>query len=105
MITRQDYDIPMIHQFYATVVFDEDDLRSFQWMTGPTQYSSNFREFGSILGYGFDGAEVAVGRRMHQVGVDPNKRRLAPLYGSDGVPGQSKNLKKIYNILRSEDVV
>ena len=55
----------MIHQFYAYVVFDEDDMRSFTWMTGPSKYSSNFREFGAILGYGYDGAEVATSLRMH----------------------------------------
>ena len=29
MVEQQDYDIPIIHQFFATAVFDNDDLRSF----------------------------------------------------------------------------
>ena len=29
MEVQQDYDIPIIHQFFATVVFDNDEDRSF----------------------------------------------------------------------------
>ena len=29
MVEQQDYDISYIHQFFATMVFDDDDLRSF----------------------------------------------------------------------------
>ena len=58
MVVQQDYDIPIIHQLFAIVVFDEDDLRSFQWMTGPTTLRSNFKEFGVLLGYDF----VEIGR-------------------------------------------
>ena len=90
MTEQQHYRIPMVQQFFATVVFDEDDLRSFEWMTCRTVYSSYFREFGTLLGYEFVGAEVPVGRHMHQVGVDPNNGRLAPIYNIDGVPGRAR---------------
>ena len=99
MVEQQDYDIPIIHQFFATVVFDNDDLRSFQWMTGPVSYRSNFREFGELLGYGYAGAEIESGTRMHVAGVDPDKGKLLPLYGSRGVPGKARYLKQLYNIL------
>ena len=94
MVIQQDYDIRIIHQFFATVVFDNDDLRSFQWMTGPTSLRSNFKEFGQILGYDYDGAVIESGYRMHLSGVDPDKSKLLPLCRANGVPGKARSLKQ-----------
>ena len=68
-------------------MFDNDDLRSFQWMTGPVSYRSNFREFGALLGYAYAGAEIKSGTRMHVAGVDPKSPpvRISP---SGRVPEQ-----------------
>ena len=75
-ITLQlDYDIEMIHQFYATLELGDEEDTSLTWMTGPVQCRSSFSEFAAELGYPYNGASKSAGRRMHQNG-DRKSTRL-----------------------------
>ena len=96
--TQQGYDIQLIHQFFATVVFDHDEEVTMTWMTGPHKCTSNFVEFGQFLGYVFKGATTPVGKRMHVEGVAYNKRRLRPLYSVASSVGSNQDLLPTFNI-------
>ena len=96
--TQQDYDIQLVQQFFATVVFDNDDDVTMTWMTGPRKCTSNFVEFATALGYDFKGATTPVGMRMHVEGTTYNKRRLRPLYTVASSVGSNQDLLPTFNI-------
>ena len=96
---QQNYSIPLVQQFFATVVLHHDEERSMTWMTGPTICTATFTEFAGLLGYDFQGAETPVGKRVHIFGSEYNKNKLAPLYGMDGVIGKNRGFHPLYNIL------
>ena len=48
--TQQDYNISAIQQFYAIVVFGEDEDVTLTWMTGPAKCVSSMKRFAEILG-------------------------------------------------------
>ena len=77
---QQDYNVEAIQQFYATVVFDEDEDISLTWMTGAVKCESSIKRLAELLDYEFKGDTEPVGKRMHQEGVAYDKRRLAPMY-------------------------
>ena len=77
---------------------DEEDT-SLTWMTGPIQCRSSFSEFAAELGYPYNGASKSAGHRMHQNGVDYDKKLLAPLVAKDGAIATTKGLKQVYNIV------
>ena len=47
------YNVFMVQQFYATVVFDSDVNTGLTWMSGSHKLKANFQEFGALLGYPF----------------------------------------------------
>ncbi|KAM0827102.1 hypothetical protein ACQ4PT_068424 [Festuca glaucescens] len=100
MELRQDYNIQLVHQFFATVYFGDSNDGYIYWITGNKPYKSTFRRFAAILGYPFKGLTLAdVGERMHTKGVEPDKNKLAPLYMAHGAPGLAKDLLPLYDIL------
>jgi hypothetical protein len=101
MRIQQDYNIQLIHQFYFTLVFGESDQVGFQWMIGDILCNSDMFEFAGLLGYEFRGVEdTSLGRRMHVDGYSYSKTKLEPLYDDpDYIPGNTKGLKLLYNIL------
>jgi hypothetical protein len=107
MKINQDYNIVLVHQFFATVVFGEGEDIPLTWMLGSDVCRSSFHEFSNHLGYSFAGATAATGLRMHVEGVAYNKRTLKPLYGKLASHAKKKEvvlceaygLKTRYNIL------
>jgi hypothetical protein len=98
MELRQDYNIQLIHQFFATVYFGESDDGDIYWMTGNKHYKSTFRKFAAVLGYPFhDRTSGEDGYKMHAHGIEPDKNKLAPLYMPTGTP--AKDLLPLYDIL------
>jgi hypothetical protein len=81
MKINQDYNIMLVHQFFAMVVFGEGEDIPLTWMFGSDICRSSFHEFANHLGYSFAGATIATGLRMHVEGVAYNKKTLKPLYG------------------------
>jgi hypothetical protein len=73
-------------------------------MTGDIICNSDMVEFASLLGYEFHGVEdTSLGKRMHVDGYYYSKSKLEPLYDDpsdpDHIPGRTKGLKLVYNIL------
>jgi hypothetical protein len=109
MQIKQDYNVLLVHQFYATLVFGDGEELPMTWMTGDQRVESNFIEFAELLGYPFTGNHDPCGARMHLAGVAYNKNVLAPLYGKltkaaveQGkkiVIGDAYGLRTRYNIL------
>ena len=97
MKISQPYNIELIHQFFATLVFGNTPDIPLTWMSGDDTCHSNFVEFAALLGYPFDPAGPS-GKRMHISGVI-DKRQLAPIYNSNEVVfGQASDIKDVYNI-------
>jgi hypothetical protein len=107
MKINQDYNISLVHQFFATVVFGEGEDIPMTWMLGNDICRSSFWEFAGHLGYAFAGATTASGLRMHIEGVAYDKKTLKPLYGKlassakrkEIVLGDAYGFKTRYNIL------
>jgi hypothetical protein len=107
MKINQDYNIALVHQFFATVVFGEGEDIPMTWMLGNDVFRSSFREFAGHLGYAFADANTASGLRMHIEGVAYHKKTLKPLYGKlapsakrkEIVLGDDYGFKTRYNIL------
>ena len=68
-------------------------------MTGNQKYEATFREFAKVLGYPYKGKRAHAGKRLHSIGVEPDKSKLIPLCIANGVPGQANHLLPLYNIL------
>ena len=49
------YNVPLVVQFFATLVIEDDDVKTLKWMSNTTFCMSTFKKFGTILGYGFRG--------------------------------------------------
>ena len=68
---QQNYHIPTIQRFYATVVFgddeDDDDI-PMACMTETVKRESSIKRMAELLGYEFKGADEPVGERMHHEG-------------------------------------
>ncbi|KAK1663833.1 hypothetical protein QYE76_051992 [Lolium multiflorum] len=100
MQLRHDYNVEMIHQFYATLHIGKSNDIDIQWMTDNHLYKSSFKNFASVLGYPWFGKNSKKGgHRMHEHGVETDKNKLAPLYKAGGVPGKAKDLYPLYDIL------
>jgi hypothetical protein len=107
MKINQDYNIALVHQFFATVVFGEGEDIPMTWMLGNDICRSSFHEFAGHLGYAFAGANIVSGLRMHIEGVAYDKKTLKPLYGKlapsakrkEIVLGDAYGFKTRYNIL------
>jgi hypothetical protein len=109
MQLKQDFNILLVHQFFATLVFGDGEELPMTWMTGDQVVQSNFIEFAKELGYSFKGNHEPSGARMHLYGVAHDKKVLAPFYGKltkDAIDqgkkivvGDSYGLRTRYNLL------
>ena len=95
MELREDYNVYLVQQFYATVVFGSDQDRTMTWMSSATRCIATFHDFANVVFETFHGVSTPVGLRMHSADLGENKMKLAPLYGSEGVVGGSKGLKTL----------
>ena len=59
-----DYSVPLVLQFFSTLVIEDDIHKTLKWMTGTTVCESSFTKFATILGYSFRG-HPPLGHRMH----------------------------------------
>ncbi|KAK1667608.1 hypothetical protein QYE76_055767 [Lolium multiflorum] len=100
MELNKDYDIGLIQQFYATVHFDQDEARTFRWMTHETLLESNLAKFGNALGYPrFPGVDEN-GWRCHDSSFAQTKEVLEHLYIKGwGIPGKSADLLPTWDIM------
>ena len=91
MTVQCDYNTHFILQFYSTVVFTSDENMKIKWMTGLQYCESTWARFAELLGY-----EIGAGRRLHGVGADHNKSKLADLYGPQCDLGSTTGLLPLY---------
>jgi len=96
---KQDYNISLIYQFFATVVFDTNEERTMTWKTGHVECKSNFIEFAKILGYPYDGASVPSGVWMHSEVRESDKKKMAPMYWDKKAVGTGQGLHTLFNLL------
>jgi hypothetical protein len=102
MKTQEHYNITLVHQFFATLVFGDGEEIPMTWMTREEVCHSNFMDFSALLGYEFHDATAPSGMRMHVDGEYYEKKKLAPLYtGNDKkiVFGGTLGLSQRSNIL------
>src|SRR5664279_3434581 len=66
-LTKQPYCPEIISQFYCTVRFKDDSVRSMTWMCGDHLLESNLSTFGAALGYTWDNIYGQHGLRVHSV--------------------------------------
>ena len=50
-----DYSVPLVLQFFSTLVIEDNIPKTLKWMTGITYCESIFKKFATILGYTFSG--------------------------------------------------
>ena len=99
MQMEQRYNLEVIQQFFATVYICIEHLVTLYWMTGERRCEASFERFAAVLGYPYDCKRYKSGERMHVEGIEPDKSVLKPLYNSEGIPGKSKHLLPLYDIL------
>ena len=89
----------MIQQFYATHELGLEEDIVMTWMTGHVLCRANFSEFSHELGYPYHHDSAPAGCRMHQDGIEYDKKLLAPLVPKEGAIATTKGLKQVYNIV------
>ncbi|KAK1607255.1 hypothetical protein QYE76_030928 [Lolium multiflorum] len=100
MELTKEYDVEMIHQFYATVHFDTDEAKTFRWMSSDKLLESNLAKFGSALGYPRLPGVDANGWRCHDSSFSQPREVLEPLYIKGwGIPGKSADLLPTWDIM------
>ncbi|KAK1602682.1 hypothetical protein QYE76_007859 [Lolium multiflorum] len=100
MELTKEYDVEMIHQFYATVHFDTDEAKTFRWMSSDKLLESNLAKFGSALGYPRLPGVDANGWRCHDSSFSQPREVLEPLYIKGwGIPGKSVDLLPTWDIM------
>ncbi|KAK1649515.1 hypothetical protein QYE76_067320 [Lolium multiflorum] len=100
MELNKDYDVGLIQQFYATVHFEQDEARTFRWMTHETLLEANLASFGDALGYPRSPVVNANGWRSHDSSFAHTKEVLEPLYIKGwGVPGKSADFLPTWDIM------
>ena len=98
MRISEQYNVELVQQFFATVVFGSTPDIPMTWMFGDDVYRSKFVEFAQMLDYPFD-PEGPSGKRMHISGMI-DKRKLAPIYASEDVAfGQASDINVVYNTM------
>ena len=86
------YNVPLIHQFYAIVVFESSPDRGMTWMSGLYLLQANFHNFAELWGYTFEGKLNPQGEPMHMDGVAYNKNDMSELYAAGGTIGSIASL-------------
>ncbi|KAK1680925.1 hypothetical protein QYE76_041773 [Lolium multiflorum] len=100
MELTKEYDVEMIHQFYATVHFDTDEAKTFRWMSHEKLLESNLAKFGDALGYPRLPGVDANGWRCHESSFSQPREVLEPLYIKGwGIPGKSADLLPTWDIM------
>ncbi|KAK1614654.1 hypothetical protein QYE76_020171 [Lolium multiflorum] len=100
MELTKDYDVGLIHQFYATVHFDSDEAKTFRWMSHDKLLESNLAKFGSALGYPRLPGVDENGWRCHDSSFSRPREVLEPLYIKGwGIPGKSADLLPTWDIM------
>ncbi|KAK1666642.1 hypothetical protein QYE76_054801 [Lolium multiflorum] len=100
MELNKDFDIGLIQQFYATVHFQQDEARTFRWMTHETLLEANLASFGEALGYPRSPIVNANGWQSHDSSFALTKDVLEPLYIKGwGVPGKSADFLPTWDIM------
>ncbi|KAK1664164.1 hypothetical protein QYE76_052323 [Lolium multiflorum] len=100
MELTKDYDVGLIHQFYATVHFDSDEAKTFRWMSHDKILESNLAKFGSALGYPRLPGVDENGWRCHDSSFSQPREVLEPLYIKGwGIPGKSADLLPTWDIM------
>ncbi|KAK1628842.1 hypothetical protein QYE76_003157 [Lolium multiflorum] len=100
MELTKDYDVGLIHQFYATVHFDSDEAKTFRWMSHDKLLESNLAKFGSALGYPRLPGVDENGWRCHDSSFSQPREVLEPLYIKGwGIPGKSADLLPTWDIM------
>ncbi|KAK1646045.1 hypothetical protein QYE76_063850 [Lolium multiflorum] len=100
MELNKDYDVGLIQQFYATVHFEQDEARTFRWMTHERLLESNLAKFGAALGYPRYPGVDANGWRCHDSSWAQTREVLENLYIPGwGIPGKSADLLPTWDIM------
>ncbi|KAK1651998.1 hypothetical protein QYE76_069803 [Lolium multiflorum] len=100
MELTKEYDVELIHQFYATVHFDSDEAKTFRWMSHERLLESNLAKFGSALGYPRLPGVDENGWRCHDSSFSQPREVLEPLYIKGwGIPGKSVDLLPTWDIM------
>ncbi|KAK1603511.1 hypothetical protein QYE76_037586, partial [Lolium multiflorum] len=100
MELTKEYDVELIHQFYATVHFDSDEAKTFRWMSHDKLLESNLAKFGSALGYPRLPGVDENGWRCHDSSFSQPREVLEPLYIKGwGIPGKSADLLPTWDIM------
>ncbi|KAK1609042.1 hypothetical protein QYE76_032715 [Lolium multiflorum] len=98
--SQQGLDIGLIQQFYATVHFEQDEAKTFRWMTHETLLEANLASFGAALGYPRSPVVDENGWRSHDSSFALTKDMLEPLYIKGwGIPGKSADLLPTWDIM------
>ncbi|KAI5016644.1 hypothetical protein ZWY2020_006495 [Hordeum vulgare] len=98
---RRDFDPDVVAQFYVTVHFAPDDMRTMTWMTGTQKMTGSWSEFMKLLKVDFQGDETPLGLRPHapSSSTATPKDRLQQLYVKKGV--LPKHLDIMHQIFRN----
>ena len=100
MTVNCDFDVQLIHQFYATVHFGNDDARHLSFMCRDEFFHVPWRAFCNALGYDDTGLAGNGKIHPHDRAHSMHKEKLAPLYiDGRGLIGESKDLEKVYDIM------
>jgi hypothetical protein len=95
-----DFDVELVHQFYATVHFGDDDQRHLSFMCRDEFFCVPWASFCNALGYEDTGPQGQGGLRPHDRAHPMDKIKLAPLYiPGHGIVGKSNDLLPVYDIL------
>ena len=76
---KQDYNVEVVKQFYATVFFVKDKPRTLKWMTGNDMFSAPFVDFVKAMDYE-EQFETGKGLQCYGSGVPPSKDCLKSMY-------------------------
>lgn len=76
---KQDYNVEVVKQFYATVFFVEDKAKTLKWMTGNDMFSAPFIDFVKAMKYE-EQYEAGKGIQCYGKGVPPSKNCLNNIY-------------------------
>src|SRR4051812_42499668 len=99
MTIQCNYDSSVVLHFFSTLVICGDELRTMKWMTGTTMIHSNFHTFGQVLGYAFNGRDIASGHHIIPP-LRPSKDIvLAPCLTPNGIDGTFAGLSPLYATL------
>jgi hypothetical protein len=94
------YDEELIIQFYTTVHFQDDEARTFRWLTNGIYLESDLARFGTSLGYPRLEGEDANGWRCHDSEFFMDREVLRPLYIQGWAnPGTSADLLPTWDIM------